>query len=191
MVGYYYYLTKIRPYFTQSERADYSLLILSVLTILIFGVFGLLPLISSTVKAYSQLRDGKRYESALAENINAINQASANFLSASSEIEKLSAIVPEGPSQPQVIRALGQDAGAAAMTLQSVSFHPQEDQAGAVGFYTLDLFATGGQNRLLSFLKNLEKGQLLELQSLQTNLRSEEGKTTLEVSAQVKAFFIK
>ncbi len=192
MVGYYYYLTKIRPYFTQSERADYSLLTLTLITILIFGVLGLRPLISSTASAYAQLQQGKEYEAVLTEKILAVNQAATNFFSASNEIEQLSGIVPEGPSQPQVIQELDRDAGTAATILKSISFHPQEEkQTGAVGSYIFDLFATGTEGQLLPFLKELEKGQLLELQSLQTSLRFEQGGATLEVVARAKAFFIR
>lgn len=192
MIGYYYYLTKIRPYLTQSEKTDYTLLFLTLLTVLLFGAFGLRPLISSSVRAYSQLKDGERYETQLVEKIVAINQASANLSSAQDALGNLGGIMPEGPSQPQVIQELDQDAGAALVTLKSVVFHPQgEEGPERVGTHTFDFFATGADTQLLSFLNELEKGQLLEIQALQTNLRSEEGGRTMEIIGRARSFFIR
>ena len=192
MIGYYYYLTKIRPYFTQSEKTDYTLLLFTLLTVLLFGAFGLRPLISSSVRAYSQLKDGERYETQLAEKIVAINQASTNLFSAADALGDLGGIVPEGSSQPQVIQELDRDAGTALVTLKSVTFRPQEEeQAGKVGSHTFDFFATGTDSQLLPFLEELESGQLLEIQALQTNLRFEEGGRTMEMIGRAKSFFIR
>lgn len=190
MIGYYYYLTKIRPYFTQSEKTDYTLIIFTVLTVLIFGAFGLRPLISSTTRAYTQLRNGERYETDLVEKIGAINQASANFFSAADSLGNLGAIVPEGPSQPQVIQELDRDAGTAGITLKSVAFRPPEGKgSGVIGTHVFDFFATGPDTQLLPFLDELESGQLLELQSINTNLRLEEGGTTMEINGRAVSFF--
>ncbi len=192
MIGYYYYLTKIRPYFTQSEKTDYTLLIFTILTVFFFGAFGIRPLISSTVRAYTQLKDGERYETQLADKIGAINQASANFFSSAESLGNLGGIVPEGPSQPQVIQELDRDAGTAGITLKSVSFRPPEGgESGRVGTHTFDFFATGSDTQLLPFLNELEKGQLLEIQALQTNLRFEEGGRTMEVIGRAASFFIR
>ena len=81
MIGYYYYLTKIRPYFTQTEKTDYTLIIFSLLTVLVFGFFGIRPLATKTLKAYAQLREGERYENELTEKIIALNQAGNSFFS--------------------------------------------------------------------------------------------------------------
>ena len=62
MIGYYYYLTKIRPYFTQTEKTDYTLIIFSLLTVLVFGFFGIRPLATATLKAYRPLPEGERYQ---------------------------------------------------------------------------------------------------------------------------------
>ncbi|MDP1710570.1 MAG: hypothetical protein Q8L46_01365 [candidate division WWE3 bacterium] len=198
MIGYYYYLTKIRPYFTQTEKADYTLLLFSLFTVLIFGVFGLRPLTIATANAYRQLSEGERYETQLTEKILSLNQAAATFFS-SPEIEQLGGIVPDGHTQPQIIQALDRDAAAAGVILRSLVFHPQESgtqdlpdgsQEGKISFYTFDFFATGPEKSLSAFLQELEKDQLLQLESLQTTRQLEEGGASLEMVGRGKAFFL-
>lgn len=191
MIGYYHYLTKIRPYFTQPERSDSTLIFFTLLTVLIFGIFGLRPLGAATAKAYSQLQEGERYENELTEKILALNQAGASFFS-SAEISQLGTIVPEGQTQPQILQALGNDAAAAGITLKSVVFRPleQDPAPGEVGFYIFNFFASGPRKSLLTFLKGLETGQLIQLELLQTSLRFEEGGTALEIAGRGRAFYL-
>ena len=191
MVGYYYYLTKIRPYFTQTEKTDYTLMLLSLLTILVFGILGLRPLAAATLNAYRQLQEGERYETQLTEKILSLNQAAATFFS-SPEVEQLGGIIPEGHPQPQILQALDRDAGAAEVTIRSIVFRPQEQEpiVGEIGSYTLDFFAAGPQESLVNFLQELEKGQLFQLESLQTALKFEEGGASLEIVGRGKAFYL-
>lgn len=198
MIGYYYYLTKIRPYFNQSQKADYTLLLFSLFTVLIFGIFGLRPLIAATVNAYRQLSEGERYETQLTEKILALNQAAANFFS-SPEIERLGAIVPEGRAQPQIIQALDRDAAAGGVTLRSVVFRPQENGEpnlpddsleSEINFYTFEFFGTGPEKSLTSFLAELQEGQLIQLEFLQATRQLEEGDHSLEMAGRGKAFYI-
>jgi hypothetical protein len=191
MIGYYYYLTKIRPYFTQTERADYTLLIFSLLTVLIFGFFGFRPLAAAALKAYNQIREGERYETELTEKIISLNQAGSSFFS-STEISQLGAIIPEGHTQPQIIQALDNDAGSAGFLLKSVVFHPQEKTvaAGEINSYVFDFFASGPEKSLIAFLKELEEGQLIQLELFQTSLRRQEGSTSLEIIGRGKAFYL-
>lgn len=198
MIGYYYYLTKIRPYFNQTQKADYTLLLFSLFTFLVFGIFGLRPLIAATVNAYRQLSEGERYETQLTEKILSLNQAAANLFS-SPEIEQLGGIVPEGRAQPQIIKALDRDAAAGGVTLRSVVFHPQENGTpvlpngspeSKISFYTFDFFGTGPEKSLTSFLVELQEGQLIQLEFLQTTRQIEEGSASLEMAGRGKAFYI-
>ena len=192
MIGYYYYLTKIRPYFTQTERADYTLILFSLLTVLVFGVLGLRPLAAATLRGYTQLQEGERYETELTEKIISLNQAGTSFFS-SLEISQLGAIVPEGHTQPQILQALDNDAATAGMTMKGVVFRPQEQvpPIGEIGFYIFDFFASGPDDSLPTFLTELERGQLVQLELLQTSLRLEEGGAELEVSGRGKAFYLR
>ncbi|MEX0888131.1 MAG: hypothetical protein WD940_00630 [Patescibacteria group bacterium] len=191
MVGYYYYLTKIRPYFTQTEKADYTLILFSILTVLVFGLLGIRPLAAATIRAHGQLQEGERYENELTEKILSLNQAGTVFFS-SLEISQLGAIVPEGHTQSQIIQALDNDVAAAGMTLRGVVFRPQEQTpaSGEIGFYVFDFFAEGPDDSLPAFLTELGRGQLIQLELLQTSLRLEEGGTELEVSGRGKAFYL-
>lgn len=192
MVGYYYYLTKIRPYFTQPEKSDHTLILFSLVTVLVFGILGLRPLAAATLKAYTQLREGERYETELTGKILALNQAEATFFS-SLEISQLGAITPEGHTQPQILQALDNDAAAAGMTLKGVIFRPQEQvpAAGEIDFYIFDFFASGSESSLTAFLKELGEGQLIQLELLQTSLHLEEGGAALEISGRGKAFYLR
>src|SRR3990167_298670 len=175
MIGYYYYLTKIRPYFTQTEKTDYTLIAFSLLTVLVFGFLGIRPLAAAALKAYAQLREGERYENELTEKIIALNQAGNSFFS-SAEVSQLGTIIPEGHTQPQIIQALDNDAVSAGFQLKSVVFRPQEKTVspGETNFYVFDFFASGPQKSLVAFIKELEKGQLIQIEFFQASLRSEE-----------------
>ena len=192
MIGYYYYLTKIRPYFTQTEKADYTLILFTLLTILVFGVLGLRPLAAATLRAYTQLREGERYETELTEKIVALNQAGTVFFSAP-EIAQLGEIIPEGHTQPQIIQALDNDARTAGFQLRSVTFSTPKQSAvsGEVDSYVFNFLALGPQRSLVTLLKELEDGQLIQLDLLQTSLRLGERSTSLEVLGHGKAFYIK
>jgi hypothetical protein len=191
MIGYYYYLTKIRPYFTQTEKADYTLILFTLLTILVFGVLSLRPLAAATLRAYTQLREGERYETELTEKILSLDRAGTVFFS-SPEIAQLGAIIPEGHTQPQIIQALDNDARKAGFQLKSVIFRPQKQDptSGEVGSYVFDFFASGPRGSLITLLRELENGQLIQLDLLQTSLRLGEGGATLEVVGRGKAFYI-
>lgn len=192
MVGYYYYLTKIRPYFNQSEKADYTLLIFSLFTVLVFGILGLRPLLAATANAYRQLHEGERYENEITEKILALNQAATVF-SEAPEIEQLGEIVPNGHTQPQIIQALDRDAAVSGVTLKSVVFRIPEGEAVSEGvsFYIFDFFAVGPEKSLVSFLQELDKGQLIQLELLQTNRLVEEGGASVEMTGRGKAFYIR
>ncbi|KRT67779.1 MAG: hypothetical protein XU08_C0001G0189 [candidate division WWE3 bacterium CSP1-7] len=191
MIGYYYYLTKIRPYFTQTEKTDYTLIAFSLLTVLVFGFLGIRPLAAAALKAYAQLREGERYENELTEKIIALNQAGNSFFS-SAEVSQLGTIIPEGHTQPQIIQALDNDAVSAGFQLKSVVFRPQEKTVSQreINFYVFDFFASGPQKSLVAFIKELEKGQLIQIEFFQTSLRREEGGTSLEVVGRGKAFYL-
>lgn len=186
MIGYYSYLAKIRPYFNQAEKTDYTLIFLTILTLALFGVLGLRPLLSSTFGAYSQLKEGKIYEATLVEKSIALEQAQHNLLSLSPQLDDLNEIVPKGTSQPDLLQELFQDAGEAGITLEAVNFH-EGDGSGEESF---DLSASGPTEGLTVFLEALEKGRLVAIDSLQTILQSEEGGDFWTVIIEGRSFFI-
>jgi len=191
MIGYYYYLSKIRPYFVQPEKSDYTLLLFSLLTVLVFGFLGILPLSAKTLEAFTQLREGERYETELAQKIVALNQAGAAFFSAP-EISQLGAIIPEGNAQPQILQALDNDAAASGMVLKGVVFRTSEQtpSPGEIGSYVFDFFAEGPERTANAFFKALEQGQLIQLELVQTARRTESGGVRLEISGRGRAFYL-
>jgi len=156
-------------------RAGLPLLLLSLLTLTLFGFFGLRPLLISTLSVYSQLRGGAAYEVALAAQIEALASAKKNFAGVEERLEEIEAAIPQGPSQPELIQELSLDAGRGGVDLRSVFFRGREE-GGEIGSDIFDLAAEGEGEGLVPFLKELEEGRLIVIESLQAVLRREKGR---------------
>jgi len=188
MLGYYYYTSKVKPYLSDPERASYTFAALTVLVLLLFGGLVLGPLISSTVRAYRELRAGEEYEAEAAEKIISLNQAKQNFSAVLPQLKELESNVPKGADQPRLIEELYEDAGAAGVTLDTASF--PTDKQGLKGTLRFVLYAHGSFSGIQDFLERLEEGRLITLESVQSSARTTDVQGIWNITVNGRALFI-
>ncbi len=181
MIGYYYYTTKIRPYLTETEKSSYSFGFLTALAVLMFGLFVLRPIITSSYDAYLELKSAVNYSSALSEKLTSLNQSKANFANISNRLGQIENAVPKGVSQPELIQELAADSGEAGATLHSTSFKDGD-------VFTMSL--TGPTPSLTLLLEALEEGRVITLEEIQASLRQSENENLWDMSIEGEAVHI-
>lgn len=189
MLGYYSYLRRIRPYFFLTARPDYTILLLSLLTIIVFGVFGFRPLLSTTFFEYFEVQKGKAYEETLLQKIEALTKAKGNLSAIANRMGEIDATVPNGSSQSALIQELSLDAGRSGVELSALTFRERKT-TGTIGNDVFELAASGEEANLIRFLQELEKGRLIKIDSWQVVLRRESFGRGMVVAVKGGAFFI-
>jgi len=171
MLGYYYYASKIRPYLTEPQRASYTLLGLTTLVLLLFGLF-IFFMTKATLTARQELIEGRSYESALAEKITSLGQAKQNIAAVLPQLNKLEVEVPTNAAQPQLVGELYADAAFAGVTLTHISFPKGREDTGPSLRFNLN--ALGSYTASQRFLAQLEDGRLLTFERIQVTGRGSE-----------------
>ncbi|NIT03746.1 hypothetical protein GTO10_02320 [Candidatus Saccharibacteria bacterium] len=188
MIGYYYYTTKVRPYLLEPERSSYTFGVLTLATVLFFGLLVIRPLASSTISAYGQLKSGSSYSATLTQKIIAIDQATVNFASVSSQLDRLESEIPKGTSQSTLITELSKDAGQSGATLTAVTFDTDPRDGG--DFLDFNMSSSVPTKNLVVLLEELERDRLLNIQNIRTNLREDQGQSLWDATIQGRAPYI-
>lgn len=174
---------------SSSLRTDYSLFFLSLLTIVLFGIFGFNPLLSSTFAVYADLQNGQSYQTALAQKIEALAEAKKNFDAIANKLSGIDKAVPTGASQPELIQEISLDAGRSGITIEAIFFRDRS-QVGKVGYEIFDLAANGQEANLTRFLKELEKDRVILFDAIRTVVKREGGEESLGITIRGRSIFV-
>ncbi|MCX6783881.1 MAG: type 4a pilus biogenesis protein PilO [candidate division WWE3 bacterium] len=96
----------LRAYISETPQKAYTLLGLSLITIIIFGTFGIYPAIASVFKIKANIEQGKKYETTFDQKITALKAASVRLRNEAAAVTKISELLPISADNGQFIQDL-------------------------------------------------------------------------------------
>lgn len=182
-------ITKLlAPYLTQEVKKDYFLLALTIFSLLLFGFWGIGPLLIRISSLHFELRSGKAYEAALTKKISALNEGKENLAKITTKTKAIDEAIPDDPAQAELIEELSIDGGKAEFSFTSI-FLKGRGVGGGINAESFECSLQGSPEKLIHFLEELAKGRLIEIESILYSLRSARGGDILEMTLRGKSFY--
>lgn len=94
---------KLFPVFKKEKSKRYGILSLTLLTLTLFGIFALNPIITTIIELRKTLEDARIVESSLSEKIQNMQTLRAEYDSLGNDLELIENAVPNGPDATQFI----------------------------------------------------------------------------------------
>lgn len=100
------YYQRLVPYLKKPQVRDYSMIILSIVTIAFFGYFAIKPTLVTITKLQHEIDEKKTVTKALDQKINALIKARDTYLSFEKDLLLIYNLLPPTPDMPSLIRKL-------------------------------------------------------------------------------------
>lgn len=158
------------------------LLVLSFLTLLLFGFGGIGLLVKDAASLNSVIKEGRIYDSALAEKLSALERAEEELKQVRPKLEVIEKAIPTSATQADLLEELFTDSVQGGLVLSAISFQ----ERGREGSLTRDSFALaleGERSALIRFLEELEKGRLVAIELVSYSQIEKGGTVTVKAKS--------
>lgn len=172
----------------QETKRNYIVLLVTLFSLLLFGFWGIRPLLSSIVSLRSELESGKIYEGALTEKIAALDEGEANLAQITTKLESIDNAVPNEPSQADLVEEFTIDGSRTGFSFTAIYFTGRETKNG-INFEHFRCTFKGGPATLINFVKEIEKGRLIKIESLQYKREGTRVGSALAITLSGKSFY--
>lgn len=170
---------------------DYVVFLLILLSLTLFGVLGIRPLMLDISFLRLEIRSGRVYEEALERKITDLDEGKAKLAQITTKLEIIDEAVPNEPLQAEFIEEMAMDGGKAGFSLTSTHFKGGETREG-VSFESFECVFKGGSLNIIPLLTEIEEGRLIKIKSLKyTQETQSKGRDLLTVSVSGENFYWK
>lgn len=143
----------LRSYLTETPQKAYTMLGLSLLTVIFFGIFGLYPAISSVITTRNNINEGRADKVILQSKITDLKVAQATFTTQASAIASLNSQLPSMASGGSFIETLALLASTASVRLEFIQKTSTIATSSPENRYWVGV--SGGYSNIENFLKSL------------------------------------
>ena len=150
-------------------RSNRWVLFILLLSFLLFGIWGIRPLVSEISLMREEIEKGNLHQKSIEQNINTLKEAETTLLEFEEQISLLGEAVPDNRSQPEMMEELALDGAKSGFYLQSLVFPDTEiikQEKGAVYPIPFTALFRSGLTGLNQFMEELSKGRLLRINSI-------------------------
>ena len=157
MIGYKFYGRNIRPYLTDSKKKPYTILGMTLFSLIVFGAFAIRPSIATISRLTREVKRAREAKTALDQKINDLSQAQINYQLALKDLKLVDKALPKEPSVPAILKTLALAAGRNNTTLNKTKF----EKVKGTNFLKSLPFAvtiTGDLTGIKNFITELETG---------------------------------
>ena len=159
MIGYRYYHRRIRPYLDVPERKQYTILGMTLFSLVVFGAFAIRPSLYTIFRLNQEVREGRRAQEKLEQKINDLSQAQINYQLVAKDLELIDHALPKEAAVPQILESLALAAGRNSVVLSRTEFEEiEEDTALAAKVLPFTVEARGNFADIEKFIEELEDG---------------------------------
>ncbi|MCG2685934.1 type 4a pilus biogenesis protein PilO [Candidatus Parcubacteria bacterium] len=115
----YKYLRSIRPYLTQPEKKVYTIVGMTLLSLLIFIPLAIRPTLITLSRLLKEIEDGQTALAQLDTKIAALSQAQTNYRQLEPDRNLLKSALPDAPTVDELLEDLALTAGRHRLSLES------------------------------------------------------------------------
>ncbi len=184
--------SKFFPNLEEERTQKFTTIILTVITLSLFGIFAINPTISTILKLRRELDDNNFVDKKLQEKINNLSSLQKKYIILQNDLPIIFAAVPKGPEVPLLvaqIQAIAKNNNIAIENFQSFEVEvPTKSASRNYSSFSFALSAGGTYNdlyRFLTQLSNMQRVVAVELLSLSKKSIS----NSMELSIKGRAFF--
>lgn len=180
------------PNFKEERAQKFTTIVLTVITLSLFGLFAINPTISTILKLRRELEDNKLVDQKLAQKIQNISTLQKKYTALQSDLPTIFSAIPQSPEVPLLaaqIQSVAKNSNVGIENFQTFEVETQS-KATSSGYFSFSfaLSANGTYNDLYKFvnsLSNMQRVIALELISLTRKTDS----SSLVLAVKGKAFF--
>lgn len=148
VIGYKFYGRNIRPYLDDSKKKPYTILGMTLFSLVVFGSFAIRPSIATISRLTREVKRAREAKTTLDQKINDLSQAQVNYQLALKDLELVDRALPKDMSVPAILETLALAAGRNNVTLNETEFQPP----------SFIVTVTGGLDGIKNFITELETG---------------------------------
>ncbi len=157
MIGYKFYGRNIRPYLADSEKKPYTVLGMTLFSLVVFGTFAIRPSLATISRLSREVKKANEAKTALDQKINNLSQAQVNYQLALKDLKFVEEALPKEPSVPSILETLALAAGRNNTTLNATRFERVENN-GLLRALPFTVVIAGNLDGIKNFITELETG---------------------------------
>ena len=157
IVGYKFYGRNIRPYLHAPEKKAYTILGMTLFSLVVFGAFAIRPSLFTISKLNREVKKAQEAEQILDQKIDDLSQAQVNYQLALKDLKLVEKALPKEPSVPAILETLALAAGRNNIMLNETRFGEIESN-GFLKSLPFTVVVTGNSDSLKNFMTELENG---------------------------------
>ncbi|PIS21049.1 hypothetical protein COT52_00660 [candidate division WWE3 bacterium CG08_land_8_20_14_0_20_43_13] len=172
----------IRPYLVDSEKKKYTILGLTLSSLIIFGWFAIKPAAITVISLLTQIKQYREINQALDKKSNAITQAREDYLSKRQYLKSIEDAIPTNQASSKLLNTLEEIAANNLCQIGRISFSKDTSQKniGKIELMKLELLATGTKDNIFNFIKGIETNErIFQIEALRLTSK-EDTKTEQE-----------
>jgi Tfp pilus assembly protein PilO len=157
IVGYKFYGRNIRPYLEGTEKKSYTILGMTLFSLVVFGAFAIRPSLATISRLRQEVKEARAAEEILNQKINNLSQAQVNYQLVLKDIDLVSQSLPREESVPAILEMLSLAAGRNNVVLEGATFGSVEGE-GELKKLILTIGVVGDFASSRNFIAELESG---------------------------------
>jgi Tfp pilus assembly protein PilO len=189
IVGYKFYGRNIRPYLEEQKKKSYTILGMTLFSLVVFGAFAIRPSLATISRLRQEVKEARAAEEKLDQKISDLSQAQVNYQLALESVELVNQALPPEPPVPAIIEELALTAGRNNIGLEEAVFDPAPFCDGKRCGVPFTVKAVGELPNIQNFITELENGiRQIDVQKVKMN-RSGENLKHLVAEIELVAWF--
>ncbi len=148
MIGYRFYGRNIRPYLADPQKKPYTILGMTLFSLIVFGSFAIRPSLATISRLTSEVKRANEANATLDQKINNLSQAQVNYQLALKDLKLVDQALPKDMSVPSILQTLALAAGRNNITLNETEFDSP----------SFTVIITGDLAGIKNFITELENG---------------------------------
>lgn len=193
MINYQYYRKNIRSYLREPKKKAYTMLGLTLLSLVTFGSFAIRPSLVTIFRLNKQVEETKKANEQLAKKIQSLYQVQDQYKKAKKDLYLFDLSLPTKKDVPQLLEKLTLLSGKAHVTIKSIRFGKlqSDPRSKELQILPLDINLTGNFIEVSEFLKLLENSlRQMDIKSIDFVSRSSREGVAVEVHLRLNTYFL-
>ena len=157
IVGYRFYGRNIRPYLADPKKKSYTILGMTLFSLIVFGAFAIRPSLFTISQLNREVKKAREAKIILDQKIKNLSQAQVNYQLALNGLELVDKALPGDASVPAILETLALAAGRNNISLEETKFGEIESKAG-LETLPFTVRAVGELKNIQNFIAELENG---------------------------------
>ena len=188
VVGYKYYGRNIRPYLYSPEKKRYTILGITLFSLVVFGAFAIRPSLTTIFRLRQEVKEAREAKTFLDQKIKSLSQAQISYQLALEDLQLVDQALPRESAVPAILETLTLAAGRNNVSVEEITISKIEGQ-GDLKRLPLTIRVVGKLENLQKFISELEGGiRQMDVQKVKMN-RSGENLEHLVAEIELITFF--